>query len=200
MFTDAAGHGHRAARPRWRAGDSHRWHSGHGGRRSRRLRHLVGEGDAKPVAGIDVQGRRLRAIAVDEAIQRIAILIRRRLVLETDLQHAVPAKEVFRGGNRAADGKTRTGLRVLSETTNRERQHEYRQTESFWAQLECLPFHDFLMGPLFLKCELRANLDQPGRRSTDDLAERCAADVTVDGLRTEELGVVEDVECFQPQL
>src|SRR5580658_2510128 len=50
------------------------------------------------------------------------------------------------------------------------------------------------------KCELHAGLNQPGRRRADDLTERGAADIAVDGLRSKELRVVEDVEGFEAKL
>src|ERR1035441_5695009 len=50
------------------------------------------------------------------------------------------------------------------------------------------------------KCELQACLHQPGSRGANDLAERCAADIAVNGLRSKELGVVENIEGFQPEL
>ena len=51
-----------------------------------------------------------------------------------------------------------------------------------------------------LEQEFRAQLHQAGRIGTDDLAEGGTADVAVDGLRSEELGVIENVESFQPKL
>src|SRR5208282_5270910 len=51
-----------------------------------------------------------------------------------------------------------------------------------------------------LEKEFRAQLHQAGRISIHDLAEGGTADTAVDGLRSEELSVIEHVEHFEPQL
>jgi hypothetical protein len=54
--------------------------------------------------------------------------------------------------------------------------------------------------PSLSKHELRSYLNQPGRRRTNDVAERCAANIAVNGLRSKELSVVKNVEGFEPEL
>lgn len=49
-----------------------------------------------------------------------------------------------------------------------------------------------------LERELRACLRQSGRRRADYLAERGSADIAVDGLRSEELSMVQNVESLEP--
>jgi hypothetical protein len=50
------------------------------------------------------------------------------------------------------------------------------------------------------KNELRARLNQPWSRRAHHLSKRCAADIAVNGLRSEELRVIENIEAFQPEL
>jgi hypothetical protein len=50
------------------------------------------------------------------------------------------------------------------------------------------------------KCELHACLNQPGSRRADDLAEPGTTDVAVNGLRSKELSVIENIEGFEPEL
>ncbi len=52
----------------------------------------------------------------------------------------------------------------------------------------------------FSKQHACTDLQQPGRRGRLNLAEVRAGDVTVHGVRPEELSVVEDVEAFYLQL
>src|SRR5580692_9722475 len=59
---------------------------------------------------------------------------------------------------------------------------------------------DLLFRILDLESELRTQLNQAGRGGADNLAEGRTADVAVNRLRPEELGVVENVERFDAEL
>jgi hypothetical protein len=51
-----------------------------------------------------------------------------------------------------------------------------------------------------LEQKLQASLSQTRSRRAYDVTESRAGDISIDGLRSEELGVVEDVEPFEPKL
>ena len=51
-----------------------------------------------------------------------------------------------------------------------------------------------------LERELRAHLNQAGRRRAHHLAERSTADIAVYGLRSEKLSVVENIKSFEAEL
>src|SRR5580658_3116371 len=88
-------------------------------------------------------------------------------------------------------------IQIRPSVTNR----AHRMRKGVFSKLQCVDARaSAIDARAQLEKELCAQLHQTRRRGADDLAKGRTGDISVDGLRSEELGVIEDIECLDSEL